>query len=727
MKGIRKFFARTGRAVSLKRIDVNLLLAVVIIVLVNIVGQGAYMRADLTAKNVYSLTPMSTELMGRLDRPMKAKVFFTADVPARYSSVRRYVQDIMKQYDRSAGGNLEVDIYPMRSEAQKQKASEYGVRPVHIREISGNEFQETQAYMSVVLLYGDRIEKIDGITSTKGLEYNLTTTMLDMVNSVNAFAGLEQPIKATAYVSRNLEKLEISGMDSLIPDLKEMLQKVKKQTGGKMNVEVERPEERSRIEEIEERYGLKTVSWEKRGADSSGQQEKGILGIVLNFRDSFEVVPINIEGGIFGYKIEKTAELRKAVEDKLAALVQTNPPVAYVTGHGEKRLQSRRRRTRGGASGAALKSLLEELYQLKPVNLSDQAIPGNVKTVLINGPRKQFSEYELYQLDQFLMRGGSLLVLTDPFQRSGGRRTRRPQYKPVNTGLGELLSSYGITPQENYVMDTRAYVNRQQNRQDMKMYNAPMVSGDSLHDEHLITRDLARVLFLNSSSLSLADGKGKNGNVDYTRLARSSEESWLMKEDITLNPMMMRPPSGDKKRRAYTLAVLAEGRFSSHFEEPVKPKKTEGAESGAEQSAEEETGESAEQEPTGESAESIRQQAPHLQKAKSRGTLLVAGTSALGSSQLLGNEPQRGSNPNRILIQNMVDYLNGNTSIPPMRTKGLQMHRIGETTAAERTLIRMIHVVLIPLGVVAIGIAVWLRRRNYQRSIQRMMEKEVEV
>jgi hypothetical protein len=35
--------------------------------------------------------------------------------------------------------------------------------------------------------------------------------------------------------------------------------------------------------------------------------------------------------------------------------------------------------------------------------------------------------------------------------------------------------------------------------------------------------------------------------------------------------------------------------------------------------------------------------------------------------------------------------------------------------------------VLIPLGVVAIGIAVWLRRRNYQRSIQRMMEKEVEV
>jgi hypothetical protein len=75
----------------------------------------------------------------------------------------------------------------------------------------------------------------------------------------------------------------------------------------------------------------------------------------------------------------------------------------------------------------------------------------------------------------------------------------------------------------------------------------------------------------------------------------------------------------------------------------------------------------------------------------------------------------------------MVDYLNGNTSIPPMRTKGLQMHRIGETTAAERTLIRMIHVVLIPLGVVAIGIAVWLRRRNYQRSIQRMMEKEVEV
>ncbi len=733
MKRLLTHITRTLRALRLKQIDINLLLAVVIIVLVNVVGQGAYLRSDLTAQNVYSLSPVSTELMGRLDRPMKAKVFFTADVPAKYTTVRRYVKDIVKQYDSTAGSNFSYEVYSMDKPEHQQQASDYGVTPVQIREVRGNELQQTRAYMSVVLLYGDRIEKIDGITTTQGVEYDVTTTMLDMVNSVNAYAGLEEPINVTAYVSQNLSELQISGMGKLIPNLRDMLKQVNEQTGGHLEAEVRRPEGQSRIEEIEQQYGLQTIEWEsdsngasdessQNGQASATATKKGLMGLVLQYRDRTKTVPIHITGSIFGYELEKIGEVRKTLEERLSSLVQSNPPIAYVTGHGEKSLEPSRR-TQQQPEAGTFKRLMNELYQLRTVDLRNNSIPENVNTVVVNGPKNKFTERELYKLDQFLMRGGSLMVFADPFQRMGGGRSRRAraQYRPLDTGLGELLSSYGISLKQNYVLDTRSYVQRQQNRSDIKMKNAPMVEGDSLNDSHLITEDLARVLYLNSSSIGVPGKKGENqGNVAYTALARSSENSWLMEEDITLNPMMIREPGPDVDRKAHNLTVLAEGNFRSHFDEPVRPS---GEKTEAEQ--QESTGQGSDG--SEQAGEEIRQTIPHLEESAENGRLLVAGTSALTGSQLLGNQPQRGSNPNRILIQNMADYMNGNTDIPPMRTKGLQMHRLGETTAVERQLIKGIHIVAIPLIVIGIGIGVWLRRKSYQRSIRRMMEKEAEV
>jgi ABC-type uncharacterized transport system involved in gliding motility auxiliary subunit len=460
------------------------------------------------------------------------------------------------------------------------------------------------------------------------------------------------------------------------------------------------------------------------------------MGLVLEYRDRTKTVPIHITGSIFGYELEKMGEVRKNVEEKLSALVQSNPPVAYITGHGEKLLEAPRR-ARQQASAGTFKKLLNELYQVRTVALPDNPIPDDVQLAIINGPRKDFTERELYKLDQFLMRGGSLMILADPFRTIRSRRSRRPQYKPVNTGLGELLESYGITLKENFVMDTRAYVNRQQNRQDVKLHNAPLVEGESLNDTHLITKDLARVLYLNTSSVgypraesgeeSDSGGGDAAGGISYTELASSSENSWLMEEDITLNPMMVRPPQGDTERKAYPITVLAEGRFTSHFDKAVPPAEDGGSESSEESTEGDQAAESRSAENRNAEGSAIEQTTPHLQQAKEPGKLLVAGTSALTGSQLLGNQPQRGSNPNRILVQNMADYMNGNTNIPPMRTKGLQMHRLGETTAAERTLIRMIHVVVVPVIIIGIGIGTWLRRRRYQRSIREMMEREAEV
>ena len=739
MSAFGGFFRKIGAFFTTRRIDLNLILALVVIVLVNVVGQQAYLRVDLTEDNVYSLSPVSENVMGSLEDPMKVKVFFSEDVPATYTPVRRYLTDMLRQYESVGEGRFSYEVFSMTGQDGQQQASEYGVRPIQIREVRADEFQQKQAYMGAAILYGDTIETINQITSTQGLEYRLTTTMQNMVRQVNALAGVQGQVETLVYASQNLSQLQIKGLDSLESDFQSMFQQLNSRSGGKLSFTIQRPTE-SEVEEVVDRYGMQRLTWRSRESQQQsgqGAQNAGVLGVVLRYQDQFEVVPIDIRQTLLGgYQLEGMESVRTKIENKLSVLVQANPSIAYITGHGEKSLSDARR------GAGRLRQLTQGLYQLEELDLSQNPIPADTQTVIINGPRQQFSQWELYQLDQFLMRGGSLMVLADPFQQQRSRRTRRPSYEPIATGLRELLSSYGIEISRSYVMDTEAYVSRQQGRQDVKVHNAPLLADDGLTEESVITRDLTQVLFLNSAAVSYpgAPGSGDgqesgNGTVDYQWLARSSEQSWEMTENITLNPMMIRPPSSGSDMRPYTLAAQAEGRFASHFDEAVEPPEGFGESSqdggeGAdgEQQASQAAGDGAGAGTEGESEGNANADTAdvvtrgHLEEATNAGRIIAAGTSEIAGAQLLGQQQQGGQSPNVIMVQNMIDYLNGNLQVPPMRTKGLQVNRLDETVQTTRTLIRLLHVVAVPAAVVLAGLAVWIGRRQYQRRIQEMLQ-----
>ena len=69
-----------------------------------------------------------------------------------------------------------------------------------------------------------------------------------------------------------------------------------------------------------------------------------------------------------------------------------------------------------------------------------------------SGP-KEMSDQERFAVDQFLMRGGSLLVATgnyrlSPFQFGGGLTIEE-----VKDGLREMLADYGVEIGQELVMD----------------------------------------------------------------------------------------------------------------------------------------------------------------------------------------------------------------------------------------------------------------------------------
>src|SRR6056297_3242696 len=193
-----------------------------IIVLINIVGMSLFFRIDLTADNIYSLSKASREAVSTLSEPLTIKVFFTEDLPAPHNNTQRYLRDLLQEYSIHTNDYFNYRFYNVtpkqtgESEATREKqelARSYGIHPVEI--------QFKKAYMGLAVIHGDLTEKIQPITSTDRIEYQLTTAINTLNNKISRLAGLDEKIQVKFVMSASLEKIApYLGLNEL-PDLPE--------------------------------------------------------------------------------------------------------------------------------------------------------------------------------------------------------------------------------------------------------------------------------------------------------------------------------------------------------------------------------------------------------------------------------------------------------------------------------------------------------------------------
>ena len=193
---------------------VKFVLYALVIVLANIAGITLFKRFDLTANKVYSLSEASKRVVSGLSEPLTINVFFTEDLPAPHNNTARYLQDLLEEYAAFSNTYFnfrffdvsveEGDLSAQAKENQKL-ANNYGIHPLQIQVIDKDEVKFQRAYMGLVMIHGDLIERIPAITATDGLEYRLTTAIQKMTNKISALMALEGDIKARLYLSSTLE------------------------------------------------------------------------------------------------------------------------------------------------------------------------------------------------------------------------------------------------------------------------------------------------------------------------------------------------------------------------------------------------------------------------------------------------------------------------------------------------------------------------------------------
>ncbi len=703
------------------------------VVLINLAGMTLFARFDLTRDGIYSLSEASQTSVSTLSEPLTLHVFFSRNLPAPYNSIEQYLRDLLEEYALRANRMLSYRFYDVSAEegdvpanaGENQKlANSYGIHPIQVQAIERDEVKFQRAYMGMVLIHGDLIERIPTITTTDGLEYQITTAIRKMNAKISALLRLTGTIQVRMFLSPSLKAIAplmgLKQLPELPAEIERTVKNVNAKTYGKLTYEFSEPPAGPEFEEVSRVNNLLALSWPA-SADGKIAAGKGAIGLVVQYGERrinlplIDVVRIPIIGT--QYKLMEMEDLERMINASVESLIDIHSQLGFVADRGAASIGG----PGPGAPGRPdemqafgnIRELISRNYSLKPVSLADGRIPEGIACLLLVKPREKLSDYDLLQIDQFLMQGKSLALFVDAFDEL--QMQGQAVYPPIEAGLETLLEHYGVRIQRSYVLDENCYrqeLPAQLGGGDRPIYYAPLIKSRFIDPDLAFMRNIKGLVAVKASPVEILPERVQENGLKAWRLLASSERSWEMTAPINLNPMGLRPPARAEEMRSRPLAYLIEGAFPSFFAGKPLPVRT------VEAPAEGQTPTPA-PEPAAALAVDpgrIERQGQFIAKGRPGRIFVMASSDML--KDVVIDETGRG--PNSVFALNVLDYLNGRESIAVMRAKEQKFNPLNETGPGAKALIKWFAIVGLPLRVALFGAGVWFRRTARKRRIREM-------
>lgn len=238
--------------------------------------------------------------------------------------------------------------------------------------------------------------------------------------------NLEDPVTVKAYFSENLPPV----LMKVRRDFQDMLVEYEAMSDGMLVFEFIDPLQSEIAEQEAAQKGVQSETIQVR-EDNEAKVQRAYFGAVVAISDKQEAIPRIAPGMPMEYAL--SAAIKKiAIKDK--------PVIGFVRGHGEAHL----------AEMAQLKEELDILYNAEEVAMTDSTtIPDRFETLAIIRPTESISPVQLTQLDDFLGKGGRLLVAMNTVTADMQSRYGTP----VQTGLPAWLAQKGLVVDQDFVVD----------------------------------------------------------------------------------------------------------------------------------------------------------------------------------------------------------------------------------------------------------------------------------
>ena len=547
------------------------------------------LRLDLTQQREYTLSATTRELLSDLREPLLIRGYFSEKTHPLLAPLVPRIRDLLDEYRVASGGRVQVDIIDPATDAEKEAEANqvYGIQPMPFQVDGRYETSIINSYFDVLIRYGDQnvvlgfrnlieIEaRRDGSLDVRlrNLEYDLTSSIKKAVygfQSVDAvLAALATPAQLTAYITPNTLP---ESMKEAPATIDKVLRDIIAGAKGKLSYTVVDPDAANSPlgrNDLYERFGLQPLAVSLFSPDSY------YLHMVLQIGDEAQI--------IYPSGTLSEAEVRTSIESALkrgsSGFLQV---VGLWTPSSEPTQDIYGRTQQPLSSWQQVSETLGQEYEVRPVDLTQGQVASDVDVLLVIAPQNM-TDKDRFAVDQYLMRGGSVIVAAGRYGVRADQFTGSLALQPLEEGLHDMLASYGLTVERSLVMDpqnepfavpvTRQVGNMQV--QEIQAIAYPFfvdVRTDGMATDNPVVSNIPAVTMNWVSPITVDEAK--NADRQVTLLLQSGAGSWTQ-ADTNIQPNfdlyedLGFPVGGD--RRAHTLAVSTQGVFESAFKGKPPP------------------------------------------------------------------------------------------------------------------------------------------------------------
>lgn len=583
----RERWAPDARTARQRRWQYTTLLLLLNLVALNVwLHPMKQLRVDVTKGQMYSISQVTEEAVQQLSEPLLIRGYFSAKTHPLLSPLVPQLHDLLEEYVVAGRGNIRLEwIDPaQRPELEQEANQRFGIQATPFQIADRYQSALVNAYFSLLVQYGDEYQTLSfrdlveiraavSHAGTSAPEVRLSNPEADITQAIrkvlrqyrsggDVWDEINSPLELIVYVSAD---------DRLPPALREYreaiadhLDSVIAASSGKFSVRFIDPEsdQGDVARQIEEQWGFTPMVSPRQGAKPfyfylTLANRRQVVQLPTAPFDS-QSFPQTLQAGIkrFAEGLTRTIAL---------AVPQVHPDMA--------------RFNLGGPTFARLERAVSSDYNLVMEELGDGSVTPEADILAVLAPHR-LPSVALFAIDQFLMRGGTVVLATSPYTIELADGELRLQN--WDSGLTAWLQHQGISIAENLVLDRRnavipAPVDRQTGGyafRDMQMIDYPYfidIRKDGIAAGHPATEGLSQVTMVWASPLQLQPMPRERS---ITVLLKSSAESWLS-ADTDIMPRVDSDgeadftPSGPMKPEP--LAAVIEGRFESWFSDRGRP------------------------------------------------------------------------------------------------------------------------------------------------------------
>ncbi|MDR3356210.1 MAG: GldG family protein [Spirochaetaceae bacterium] len=164
-------------------------LSVAAIALALLLSGRLWLRLDLTASGLYTISPASRGIADSLEGQVKISYFLSDKLRRLYPQPEEII-DLVREYVTYSNGKIRFTVRDPAREGLEADLQQLGIYPRQMQSVERNEATVSNVFSGILIEYVEKTDVIPFVFSLETLEYDLTSRIRALVSGKTREAGI---------------------------------------------------------------------------------------------------------------------------------------------------------------------------------------------------------------------------------------------------------------------------------------------------------------------------------------------------------------------------------------------------------------------------------------------------------------------------------------------------------------------------------------------------------